>query len=87
MMLNMNSSYSIRMRRSYQTKQTNTKPILLVLDDVEYELVVEEADETEATKPNQRVVAKINLLVLDDVEHELIEQGDETEAAKPKNVW
>ncbi len=30
-----------------------TKPNLLVLDDVEHELVVEEADETGANKPNQ----------------------------------
>ncbi len=38
---------------------------------------------TEATKPNQRVVTKINLLVLDDVEHELVvEKADEMEAAK-----
>jgi hypothetical protein len=36
-----------------------------VLDD-------ELGDETEATKQNQRVVAKINLLVLNDVEHELV---------------
>ncbi len=36
------------------------------------------------TKPNQRVVTKINLLVLDDAEHELIvEEADEAEATKP----
>jgi hypothetical protein len=39
-----------------------------VLDNVEHKLV----DESEAAKPNQRVVTKINLLVLDDVEHELV---------------
>jgi hypothetical protein len=41
---------------SYQTKQNQlveTKINLLVLNDVEHELVVEEADEMEATKPNQ----------------------------------
>jgi hypothetical protein len=54
-----------------------------VLDDVEHELVLEKADETEATNPNQRVVNKINPLVLDDVEHELVvEEADETEATK-----
>ncbi len=30
--------------------------------------------------------SQINLLVLDDVEHGLIEQGDETEAAKSKKL-
>jgi hypothetical protein len=44
---------------------------LLVLDDVEHKLI-EQGDETEATKPNQCVVTKINLLVLDDAEHELV---------------
>jgi hypothetical protein len=42
------------------------------------------------TKPNQLVVAKINLLVLNDVEHELVvEEADEMEATKPyqTNMW
>jgi hypothetical protein len=30
-----------------------TKINLLVLDDIEYELVIEEADDMEAAKPNQ----------------------------------
>jgi hypothetical protein len=43
-----------------------------VLDDVEHELVAEEADETEATKPYQAMLTSTNLLVLDVVEHELV---------------
>ncbi len=41
-----------------------TKISLLVLDEEEHELI-EQGDETEATKSNQRVVDKMNLLVLD----------------------
>jgi hypothetical protein len=72
---------------SCQIQPYKTRPNLLVLDDVEHELI-EQADETEAArpnfgvltklnqpvlaKPNQPVITKINLLVLNDVEHELV---------------
>jgi hypothetical protein len=55
---------------------------LFALDDVEHKFI-EQGDDLEASKPNQRVVTKINLLVLNDVEHELKEQGNEMEATRP----
>jgi hypothetical protein len=43
----------MRLKLQNQTKaKCGIKPNLLVLDDVEHELFVEEADETEATKPS-----------------------------------
>jgi hypothetical protein len=41
------------MEATKQNQRVVTKINVLVLDDVEHELVVEEADEMEATKPNQ----------------------------------
>ncbi len=64
-MQNINSSYSRRMRLKLpnQTEPACcvvTKINLLVLDDVEHELLVQQADEMEATKPNQTYVQQPN---------------------------
>ncbi len=46
-------SHSDESEAAKPNQRVEAKINLLVLDDVEHELVVEEADEMEATKPNQ----------------------------------